>query len=612
MCGIAGVVRFDGDASDLEVERQLRTLDHRGPDSWGVHRDGCAAIGQNRLRIIDLVTGDPPIATPDGSIGVAFNGEIYNYAALREELLAEGHHLRTQGDTEVIAHLSERSEAADVATRLDGMFAYGVWDARRRRLVLARDRFGKKPLYYWQGPRSVVFGSEIKAVLAHPDVSADLDVDVIPAYLRFGYVPTPRTFFTGIRSVPPASVLIVEPDARSVRIEPYWSLPAPGTLTSVSFDEAAALVREKLAASVRKRLVADVPLGAFLSGGVDSAAVVALMAEASSAPVRTFTIGFRDPAFDERATAARVAAHVGAEHTELVVEPQAIELIERLVHHFDQPFGDSSAIPMWYLAELTSAHVTVALSGDGGDELFAGYERFRAGMVAARLGPLAPAVSVVTRRLPARGRLAALRRFGARLHRPLPDAYLDWVGYTPADDAGALAGADGFGLAHHQAVWEAASGGDTLDRLLRLNAATYLLDDLLPKADRTSMAHALEVRAPMLDVDLAMLTFTLPSSYKATSRGRKVVLRAAVRDLVPDEVLHLPKKGFGVPLDRWFREDLATYVDHMLGPAASTRRHLRGDVLDRILAEHRRGRVDRGHVIWALLTLEVFLRARGW
>ncbi|MEA2932881.1 MAG: hypothetical protein QOI56_1666, partial [Actinomycetota bacterium] len=378
MCGIAGAigtVDVDRDA----VERQLRTLDHRGPDSWGMYARGRAAIGQTRLAIIDLVTGDPPITNEDGRVGVALNGEIYNYLALGDDLRHDGHKLATHGDTEVIAHLAESLEPVALARRLVGMFAFAVWDDRRGRLILGRDRLGKKPLYYWAHDGRLVFGSEIKSVLAHPWVPRDLDPDAIPAYLTFGYVPTPRTFFAGIHSVPPGHVLVMDDDGQP-RIERYWEPQVPKAggveLIDLPLDEAATEVRALLTRAVERRLLADVPIGAFLSGGVDSSAVVGIMAGLSARPIRTFTIGFDDDdGYDERPYARTVAERFGTEHVEFVVKPDAVNLVERLVWHHDQPFGDSSAIPTFLLSELTHRHVTVALCGDGGDELFAGYER---------------------------------------------------------------------------------------------------------------------------------------------------------------------------------------------------------------------------------------------
>ena len=422
MCGISGSLTPAGTAWQTSVDEQLRLLHHRGPDAFGHFGGDLGTIAQNRLAIIDLQTGDPPITNEDGRIGVVLNGEIYNFRELRDELLARGHVLSTSGDTEVLAHLAEELDAKQIAERLDGMFAFAIWDTRCSRLMLGRDRVGKKPLYYWTSPEAFVFGSEIKAVLAHPAVPRELDDGAISAYLTFGYVPTPRTFYGGIRSVPPGHVLSVTPGAEPV-VERYWHPPMRRDPVrrggSRALESAAVEVRARLATAVRKRLIADVPLGAFLSGGIDSSMIVALMAGMVDGPVQTFTIGFDDrDGFDERKYARIVADRYATDHHEFVVAPDAVDLVERLVWHHDQPFGDSSAVPTFLLNELTREHVTVALSGDGGDELFGGYERFAAAMALSRYAGVPAPVKATGRRvlgrLPRtamRGRVGSLQRF---------------------------------------------------------------------------------------------------------------------------------------------------------------------------------------------------------
>jgi asparagine synthase (glutamine-hydrolysing) len=621
MCGIAGEVSWDGSPT-VEPSRLLATVRHRGPDAEGAFaRDG-AWVGQTRLSIIDVPGGDPPITDEAGAIGVALNGEIYNFRALRTDLQERGHTLATHGDTEVVAHLAEELDPVALAARLDGMFALAVWDAPRRRLVLVRDRLGKKPLHYWHDGRRLVFGSELKTVLAHPAVPRRVRSDAIPDYLTFGYVPTPDTFYEGVRSVPPGHVLVAEAGG-APRVEPYWELRLPGAggapRLDVSLDEAAAVVRGALRTAVQRRLVADVPLGAFLSGGIDSSAVVALMAEAGHGRVSSFTIGFEDDSgFDERPYARAVAERYDTEHTEFVVRPDAAELIERLVWHHDQPFGDSSALPTFLLSELTSQHVKVALCGDGGDELFGGYERFAAALALARyqvvprplrtvLGRAARAAGPIASRAPA---LAKARRAMLRTDRGPEEGLLAWVSYVPEERRAALLGsADGPGAAAYRRLWAATAGAHPLDRLLDLNIRTYLLDDLLPKVDRMSMAHALEVRAPFLDHELAELAFRLPPSTRVRGFTLKRVLKAAVADLLPGELLDRPKQGFGIPLDRWFREDLAGMVDATLGAQDSrVGAHVSRDALRAMLADHRAGRENLGHALWTLLTLELWLR----
>lgn len=623
MCGIAGLLQLDA-ARDGIVLEQLRCLHHRGPDAAGHFTRGAAAIGQTRLSIIDLETGNPPITNEDGSIGVVLNGEIYNYAAIRAELAQQGHTFATAGDTEVIAHLAEFASPIEIARRLDGMFAFAVWDTRRQQVVLGRDRLGKKPLYYFADGRVLVFGSELKALLAHPAVPRRLEPTAISSYLTFGYVPSPRTFYEGIRSVPPGHVLVADSDLR-VSVEPYWQpeVPRPGgpERLDVGLREAAKIVRDGLDAAVERRLVADVPVGAFLSGGVDSSAVVALMAGKVNGPVPTFTIGFEDgEGFDERPYARRVAELFGTDHTELVVHPDVEDLVERLVWHHDQPFGDSSAIPTYLLSELTAQSVKVALCGDGGDELFGGYERFRAGMAVDQYSraPLVArrAAERLVDTLPPgalRGRVGSAQRFARRAGTGLPDAFRSWLSYVDEDRRHALLpDASDEGLQDYERAWARSAGAHTLDRLLDLNLRTYLVDDLLPKVDRMGMAHALEVRAPFLDHHLVETALRLPPETKIHRLTLKRVLKEAVADLLPADILHRRKRGFGVPLDRWFRTDLKAFVDGMLGqPSARVRQHLVPDELDRLLQDHQHG-ASHGHAIWALLTLEIFLRREGW
>ena len=561
----------------------------------------------------------------DASIGAVLNGEIYNFQAIRDELLRDGHTFGSSGDTEVLAHLAESLDGPAIARKLDGMFAFAVWDSARERLVLGRDRMGKKPLYYWHGGGSFVFASEIKGVLAHPAVSAELNPRAIAAYLTFGYVPTPETFFNGVMSLPPGHVLSLEP-GKGPDITQYWRLAVPGTgdwagPLRIGMREAAEEVRRLLELAIRRRLVSDVPLGAFLSGGIDSSAIVAMMAGVMGEPVKTFTIGFDDrDGFDERPYARTVAERFGTEHYEGVAHPETVDLVERLVHHHDQPFGDSSAVPTFLLNELARQHVTVALSGDGGDELFAGYERFAAGVAVETVGKIPGSILGGGDRLlgavpstALRGRAGRFQRFSAKVGSGMPDAYLEWVSFVPeAWRRRLLADPDDWARQRYTEQWRATAGAKTLDRLLSLNMETYLADDLLVKMDRTSMAHSLEVRSPFLDTELVEFAARLPTHLKARGLSLKRVLKHAVSDLLPTEILDRPKRGFGVPLDRWFRQDLNAYTQTKLGAGASVRGYLRSEALDALLHEHRTGAASHGHALWTLLTLELFLRKHGW
>lgn len=624
MCGIAGVVERGATVEERSLVLASK-LEHRGPDSIGAFARPGAAVAQSRLRIIDLVTGDPPISNEDDTIGVALNGEIYNYRRLRAGLERHGHRFASTGDTEVIAHLAEDLEPIELCRRLDGMFAFALWDDRRQRLVLGRDRFGKKPLYYWTDGRQLVFGSEIKAVITDAAVPRRLDDEAIDAYLTFGYVPTPRTFFAGVTSVPPAHVLTFDADG-AVDLQQYWTLPLPGIdgceTLDIDFEEARREVRRLLCDAVDRRLEADVPVGAFLSGGVDSSAVVAFMARLSPSRVRTFTIGFDDmEGFDERGFAAQVATLFHTDHTEFVVRPDKAELIERLVDHHDQPFGDSSALPTFLLSEMTGQHVTVALSGDGGDELFAGYERFVAAMAIDRArslpGGVVQAVAQAVRTLPPTlfsGRIGSVDRMLARAHADPFDAYLSWISYVPDDWRRQLRPtASEWAHKRYRTRWDETDGAATvLDRLLHFNIDTYLLDDLLPKVDRMAMAHGLEVRSPLLDTDLVEFVARLPATHKVRGLSMKRVLKAAVRDLLPRSILHRRKRGFGVPLDRWFRTDLRSYVEaQLLSPQARVGSCCDRDAVRALVARHQSGD-NLGHALWTLLTLEVFLRREGW
>ncbi|HWC85572.1 MAG TPA: asparagine synthase (glutamine-hydrolyzing), partial [Solirubrobacteraceae bacterium] len=537
-----------------------------------------------------------------------------------------GHNLATAGDTEVIVHLAEELSPVELATSLEGMFAFAVWDERRRRLVLARDRFGKKPLFWWYGAGTLVFASEIKALFAHPAVPRLLNEHAIVPYLTFGYAPTPETFYAGVHSLAPGHVLTLTSGGEPVITE-YWRPPLPPSrssgVRSPTLPEAVSDTRELVRTAVERRLISDVPLGAFLSGGVDSTVVVATMASLDRAPVQTFTVGFEDDeGFDERRYARMVARRYRTDHVEFVVRPKAIDLIEKLLWHHDQPFGDSSAIPTYLLSECTRGQVTVALSGDGGDELFAGYERFAASLVFANylLLPrqVRRAVARAADRLPPasrKSRVDSIRRLLSSGDADLLSTFANWVAYFPEPVRAEMIGSRVEGersLREYRAVWAGSAGQRLLARLLDLNARTYLVDDLLVKTDRMSMAHGLEVRSPFLDHQLADYIFRLPRSLKVPGLRLKYLLRRAFAAEIPEPILTRRKQGFAIPLDRWFRTDLHSYADSMLGPGARVREHLNPGAIDEVLASHQSGRRNYGNGIWALLTLELFLRRENW
>ncbi len=625
MCGICGELTFDGAPVQAETIAAMRDrLEHRGPDAEGlfVSADGRAGFGFRRLAIIDLSPlGNQPMANEDGAVQVAFNGEIYNFQPLRAQLSAAGHRFRSQSDTEVLVHLYEERGPSFVEA-IDGMFAIAIWDARAGRLVLARDRAGKKPLFVYRDQKRLVFGSEIKAIAAHPDVPIVMDDEQVPRYLTFGYVPHPATFYRGVAHVEPASVVVVEADGRTASRR-YWQLRFPDAGGERRADPRAAReqVRSLVTEAVKRRLVSDVPLGAFLSAGVDSTVVVGVMRTLTNAPVKTFTIGFEDaPAFDETAAARQIAGRFDTDHTEFRVKPSAVDLIDRLVWHHDGPFGDSSAIPTFLVSQLTRRHVTVALTGDGGDEVFAGYLRFRAALEAERVPRLAgPLLDGVLAWLPhaphERHLLARARRFARFMHLPLVERLVRWNTIFQ-DDLATLLERDGRvdPIAHLAAALRSSQRASPLNRLLAANYASYLPDDLLVKADRCTMASSLEARCPLLDTALVEYVATLPDAFKLSGSRTKAILRDAFADLIPAEIDRRPKTGFGVPLDLWFRGELRDYVrDVLLAPSAASRALLKPAEVARLIDAHQQGRANLGHRLWTLVCFERWLQQlRTW
>lgn len=632
MCGIAGALYRDGARADERVLEQMAgSIRHRGPDGQGVRSFPGAGLAHRRLAIIDLSeNAAQPMSNEDGSVCIAFNGEIYNFRALRAELAAAGYRFRSHSDTEVILRLYE-AHGVDAFPRLDGMFALAIWDARQRRLVLARDRTGKKPLYIYEDDRKVLFASELKAILAHPAVDTSLWEPAVPLFLTYGYVPTPATFYRRIRKLPPASLQVFE-NGSSRPPRRFWDFPIEPkdhsrelwALTPRQVHDAEGRVRELFFEAVRKRLVSDVPLGAFLSGGIDSTLVVGVMSEIRSEPVRTFSIGFEGhPEYDETRFARIVAERFRTEHTEFKVQPESFDLLEKLAWHYDEPYGDSSAIPTYIVSKLSRQHVTVALTGDGGDELFAGYPRFLAAHLAAALPrPAARALFAAMSLVPSGGNARSLsaraRRFIARAGEPLADRFRGWNSYFQlpeleqllSPELGALATRELIGASYDEPL-ELARAADLTNRLLYLNARTYLLDDLNVKMDRASMAVSLEARSPFLDTALMEYVFRLPGHLKLRGRTTKWILRRAFRDLIPDEIQRRGKMGFGVPLGGWFRGELKSYLhERLLSPRASIYPMLRRQAVERMFREHQAGQRDWGQPFWLLSMLELWLDGR--
>ena len=589
------------------------TLVHRGPDAGAVTELGRCVLGHRRLKVLDLETGDQPATNETGDVVAVFNGELYEFAELRDSLTARGHRIPGTGDTAVIPHLYEE-HGLDFAEHLGGMFALALWDRPRERLVLVRDRVGKKPLHWVElGDGSIAFASELRALFALPGVERELSPHALDAYLALQYVPGEETGIGGIRRLLPGHVLVCE--AGTVQTRRYWQLEREPR--DLSEDEWLELVRDAVTKAVRRRLVSDVPLGALLSGGLDSTVVVGLMAQESSEPVRTFTIGTADARYDERASARIAADNFGTVHEELLVQPDPVELVTRLTTLLDEPLGDEAILPTFLISEAARRHVTVALSGDGGDESFAGYERYAAMRLASSLGkvPLAPsAVARVIRALPS-GRTVP-RSTPYRVARLLETAalpasarYGSLVEVFPAGMRSALYEPELRAALGPPAPASALLGRPRVDGtsgLQILDAETYLPDDLLVKADRASMAASLELRSPLLDADVLELGVSLPDSLRFDGRRGKEALRRAFGHLLPPELAARPKTGFGIPLGDWFRGPLRELSgDVLLG---ASRGQLRTRAVEGLLDEHVHGRRDHGHRLWCLLVLELWQR----
>lgn len=626
MCGIAGVIYRDGSRPDEQVLAAMaQTIAHRGPDGQGVKAFSGCGLAHRRLSIIDLsAAASQPMSSPDGRVWVAFNGEIYDFQKLRGELEATGRRFKTESDTEVILAAYELW-GDHCIKRLDGMFAIALWDDREKKLLLARDRTGKKPLYVYEDDQRVVFGSELKALFAHPSVDATLNPGAVPQFLSHGYVPTPHTFYARVRKVKPATLEVFTLGQRESSKFEYWDFPTQPELELESAEELRAAerrVRELFFEAVQRRMVADVPLGAFLSGGIDSTLIVAAMSTLSSRPVKTFSIGFEGhPDWDETGWARLVAERYKTEHTEFKVKPESFDLLEKLAWHYDEPFGDSSAIPTYVVSKLTREKVTVALTGDGGDELFAGYPRF-AGAVLAEMIPRP--MRALARRLVTplphgrehSGYWERGRRLAMQASRELPERLRGWVSIFPTDELLRLlkpevaryADVATLGASYVEA-FDRASSADTLNQVLYANARTYLLDDLNVKMDRASMAASLEARAPFLDTKLIEFVSSLPGHVKLRGMTTKWILKGAMRDLIPDEILTRKKMGFGVPLGAWFRGELGRHVQNQLtDPASPLLQFLEGRELRRIVTRHRSGEQDYGLQFWNLFMLDSWLR----
>ena len=588
---------------------------HRGPDDDGFYVEGGCAIGMRRLSIIDLSTGHQPISNEDGSVWIVFNGEIYQYKELREWLLSRGHKFKTQSDTECILHLYEESGVEGI-NRLRGMFAFCIWDRNKRRILLARDRFGKKPLYYTVRPGGIWFGSELKCLRA-AGLPLEPDPEALKLYLNFTYVPDPLTAFRGVRKLEPGAWLQYD-EHGTVSGGRYWKLPAPAEKPAPgqNREDMKVAIREMFDESVRMRMIADVPLGAFLSGGIDSSSVVASMAMQSGTPVKTFSIGFEEAAFNELSYAALVAKQYGTDHHEIVVRPDSVALVEKLVYHFDEPFADSSAIPTYIVSEFASRHVKVALSGDGGDELFGGYESFQvvqklrrwdvlpqfARRALGRIADLAPYSALGKNYLHMISRSTPLARYFESNWAPyqMRKALLQPAWMLPGDAAY---------LEKVFADYLLPPGSDALSQALYFESTSKLPGDMLVKVDRMSMAASLEVRCPLLDHHLGELAATIPHEWKIRNGRGKDILVDAMADRLPPALLNRPKMGFAVPIGSWLRGPLRPMLrDHIESPRFNARGIASPPFVRHLIAEHESGRRNNTSWLWSLLMLEMWFR----
>lgn len=616
MCGIAGVLRQDGRDADLGVVTAMReALVHRGPDSAGGMADGPVALGSRRLAVVDLAGGEQPVASEDGRVVVVHNGELYNHAALRAELERADHRFASRCDTEVLVHGYEE-HGTRLFERLRGMFATAIWDARARRLVLAVDPFAIKPLYVHADGRRVAFASELGALRRCPGVPSDLDPDALEAFLAFNAIPPPLTILRGVRKLGPGELLLAEPGGGVAMRR--WGRPRPADdeeLTGAPMAALAAELRERLRQSVRAHLMADVPVGVFLSGGIDSGALAALAAEEVS-QLSTFSVGFHEQSFDERERARLVARRYATDHHEVELRAQdAAVLLPEVAAAFDEPFADSSMLPTWLVSRLARSKVTVALSGEGGDELFGGYKTYAAAGLAARIGPVAALAAPLAARIPSGDRRVGLeyqaRRFTAAAALPALERHHAFKEVlSPAVRAELLRGrrgADPVDLL--RARYAETAGAEPIARLQDVDLGVLMVADQLTKSDRASMAHSLEVRVPFCDVDIAAFAHRLPRNARVRGLRTKVLLREAVAPLLPDTVVSGPKRGFSMPAAAWLRGPLLPLAQEVLEPGA-----LRADgVLDptpvaRLLTEHVARRADHSRAIWGLLCLSLWLR----
>jgi asparagine synthase (glutamine-hydrolysing) len=622
MCGIVGIVRNDGKSVDEALlTRMCTAIRHRGPDDDGFYFNAPAGLGMRRLSIIDVAGGHQPIHNQDRTAWIVYNGEIYNYLELREKLEKLGHKFYTNSDTEAIVHAYDEY-GADCANHLRGMFAFAIWDERTQELLLARDRVGKKPLLYALVNGQLVFGSEFTALLQHPDVSREVDPHAIDQYLSFMCVPAPLTAYKSIRKLEPGHTLRWRKG--EIKTERYW-LPDFSKKLKISEEEAGERTIEILREAVRVRLMSEVPLGAFLSGGIDSSAVVALMSEESSERVKTFSIGFEEQDFSELHHARRVAEHIGADHHEFIVKPDALEVLPILVEHYGEPYADSSAVPTYYVSRETRKHVTVALNGDGGDESFAGYERYIAMTITeqyhkvpalVRESLIKQAVNLIPTSTTKKTKIRSAKRLLNAVSLPRLNRYMHWM-TTFNHELKEPLYSESFRRAtqHSEATsvlepwFSRANGASIVDTVLLTDLMTYLPNDLLVKVDIASMAVSLEARSPFLDHHVIEFAARLPPEMKLRRFTTKYLLKRVLRQLLPHENLDRRKMGFGVPIGHWFRGKMQPFLREVVLSEKAVRRGLfNRETVERLIDDHASGKSDYAHQLWTLMMLELWFQ----
>ena len=641
MCGICGKISLNNKVDEALIKRMCSVLAHRGPDDEGVRllwesdshsanilraseasREVKVGLGHRRLSIIDLSpAGHQPMSNEDGSVWIVLNGEIYNFIELREVLEKKGHRFKSRTDTEVVLHLYE-DKGVECIKDLRGMFAFAIWDDKKQRLFLARDRVGKKPLYWALKNGDFIFGSEIKAILQDPDVNRDVNIGEIPAYLTYGYTPSPDTMFKGINKIPPAHYLVYEKG--NIKLEKYWELDFSNKI-KLSERDYCDNIMELLEESTRIRLISDVPLGAFLSGGIDSSAVVYMMSKLSSRPVKTFSIGFEEETHSELKYARIIADRFGTEHHEYIVKPDAIEILPKLVWHYNEPYADSSALPSYYVAKMTRREVTVALNGDGGDENFAGYERYMAGKFAEtyrkmpeklRNSVILPLINRIKEDVSYNKFSNKFKRFILMASEPYAFRHYSWVSIFRDNEKGSLftdelkKNIDAKSpFSYLENIFNNSRSKDIVDSLLYADINSYLPEDLLVKMDIATMANSLEGRSPFLDHKMMEFAASVPSKMKVRGARLKYILKKALRKALPEEILKRGKMGFGIPIDKWFRNELKDYsYEILMSDKSINRGYFKKASIKRLLDEHAVAGANNGARIWSLLFLELWHR----